>query len=129
MFGHLSTPCSHLQRARCSSKVFCLVPLGETQAYSVFLSTTPASVGTLLDVNMAARKEDVTIAEALREGCGRQDDTPMSKQSPRGTNAATSSKMLPLHGLVAISCDVHGVNRCGGLGMGILYYPSFSCLW
>ncbi|CAM9863098.1 unnamed protein product [Ectocarpus sp. 13 AM-2016] len=57
---------------------------------------------------MAARKEDVKIAAALREGCGRQDDAP--KQSPRGANAATSPKMLPLHGLVAISCDVHGVN-------------------
>ncbi|CAM9173990.1 unnamed protein product, partial [Ectocarpus fasciculatus] len=63
---------------------------------------------TLLDVNMAARKEDVKIAAALREGCGGHDDAPI--QSPRGANAATSPKVLPLHGLVAISCDVHGVN-------------------
>ncbi|CAB1116454.1 unnamed protein product [Ectocarpus sp. CCAP 1310/34] len=72
------------------------------------LSSLQQKARTLLDVNMAARKEDVKIAAALREGCGRQDDAP--KQSPRGANAATSPKMLPLHGLVAISCDVHGVN-------------------
>ena len=57
----------------------------------------------LLEVNLAAREEDAKVASALRAGC--RDDEPASY---RGAHKAVE---VPLHGLVAISCDVCGVNR------------------
>ena len=59
--------------------------------------------GTLSKVNLAAREEDAKIAAALRAG-GRDDET-----TAYGSTAEAMA--LPLHGLVAISCDVCGVNR------------------
>lgn len=62
------------------------------------------SLGTLSQVNVAAKREDAKIAAAFRAGCGGDDPA---------AAAAAHGVALPLHGLVAISCDVHGVNRCG----------------
>ena len=66
-----------------------------------------SSPGTLSEVNLAAREEDARIAVALRAG-GRDDGT-------AAYGGADKAMALPLHGLVAISCDVCGVNRCAAL--------------
>lgn len=54
-------------------------------------------------MNLAAREEDAKIAAALRAG-GRGNET-------AAYGSADEAMALPLHGLVAISCDVCGVNR------------------
>lgn len=68
---------------------------------------------------MVARKEDAKIAAALRAGGGeRQHDSsemPPSVDPAAAAAAVIAHGVLPLHGLVAISCDVHDVNRWGAV--------------
>lgn len=63
------------------------------------------SSGTLSEVNEVAKREDAKISAALRAGG--------AAGAPAAAAAVTQGVALPLHGLVAISCDIHDVNRCG----------------
>eukprot|EP00903_Cladosiphon_okamuranus_P011494 g10826.t1 len=64
---------------------------------------TVAAAGTLSEVNEVAKREDAKISAALRAGgvAGGAQAAPAEAQG---------MTLPPLHGLVAISCDVHGVN-------------------
>lgn len=66
------------------------------------------TTGTLSEVNVAARREDAKIADGLRAGSEGKQTTSDAGPSPETTTAAAVRR---LHGLVAISCDVAGVNR------------------
>lgn len=87
--------------------MFCVYFLGRYIAPTLRNSSNcilvpSVSLGTLSEVNAAAKREDAEIAAALQ--AGGSGDAP--------TATAAQGVTLPLHGLVAISCDVHGVNRC-----------------